>query len=84
MFFSFKIPSSPEPEPKSVDPEINKDGEPKYIQMEDAFIINDPELLLSKEVSTEPPTKEDIKRVMKFSGHLGWIPLTAFREWATQ
>lgn len=89
MFFRFNVGegegglTDTEAEKSPLDNDVNEDGSPKYIiGPEDELIINDPTLLLSREQSAEPPTKEDLSKTYRFAGLHGWLPLLKFKIWA--
>lgn len=86
MFFQFKevkISEDGEAGFSGLPPEdVNPDGSPKYISgPEGELIINDPSLLISREVSGEPPSKEDISLMSRFINGRWW-PFAQIKFWA--
>lgn len=64
--------------------DVNPDGSPKYVHCPDGtVIINDPSLLISKELHDTPPSQEDLDKT-EFGVNGMWIPLQAMDFWNTQ
>lgn len=85
MFFNVKTPKQEEGTSASESSEKSEPEKEPLLQCligpEGETIINEPSLLLGKEISKEPPTLDDLIRTLKFTS-LGWVPLANFQVWS--